>query len=248
MSSRTILSLSCLVWMGTGLLVGWLVGCQSLAMPKGSERWPVQWNSKLHVTSRAEVPHRLADPWSEPLPVSRPADKAKAVMNNCVTYFDLTRQGYQATPVRDQQREGAICHALQALQQAVPAQRSFLPGPPFTEHIADVLPPEAGLIISEDDRRRLTDAKSKGLSLAEADPIHRIRIQTGEKVLIEGPDWGIRLEFYARGDFNGDGVEDLLVKTTGWLTEGSYQVIRLLLLTQLTEKGILKLIREYPLS
>ena len=64
-------------------------------------------------------------------------------------------------------------------------------------------------------------------------------------MLVEGHGWRVRLELYAVADFNQDGVEDLLVKTQGWLTAGTYATTRLLALTRFYESGPLQLVTEY---
>lgn len=213
----------------------------------------VQWNPKLNLDSLASLNKRLAQPWAFPLKVSRstgPDWKKKefALMQNCVSYFELTSQGFQASPIRDQQMEGATCHALKALQEAAQPNRSFLSDFKFDDHSVGRLPPNVGLIISKEDVRRIQQANEAGLSWAQAETLTNVKVIKGQKLVVEGEGWGVRLEIYAKGDFTNDGIEDLLIMTHGWMTGGTYQAIRLVLLTASKPKEILTLVKEYELN
>lgn len=229
-----------------------LGACVNLGVGPAS-RFPVQWSPALGLDTLEHLDERLARTWEFPLEVSRlqgstGLQREFAKIENCLSYFQLTRQGFQSTPLKHQMLEGVVCHALQALKHAVPARRSFLAE--FTVNDASVrkLPPDLALSISPDDQRRVQRAKTDHLSWDNIDTIHRVIPHAEGSGLVEGDGWAMRLTILARGDFNQDGFEDLLLQTHGWLTEGTYERVRLLELTRKTPQGPLTVTKEYSLT
>ena len=54
----------------------------------------------------------------------------------------------------------------------------------------------------------------------------------GDELVVTGGTWEVRAQIYARGDFDGDGLDDLLVRAAESATGGSYSGTRLVLLTR----------------
>lgn len=215
----------------------------------GHSTLQVRWTSALALNSLEQIDQRLAASWEYPLDVSRFAGKLeKAVITNCLSYFDLTKQGFQSTPLTYQLALGADCHALRALRQAVPAQRTHLAGFQLDAQTINDLPPDLSLIISQDDVRKVAAARKAGHSWRELQPITRVTPESSHTVLVEGHGWGERLEIDAFGDFNHDGLEDILVKTHAWLTGGTYTTTRLFVLTRFQDGGRLHVVTEYNLA
>jgi hypothetical protein len=50
----------------------------------------------------------------------------------------------------------------------------------------------------------------------------------------------------ARADFNGDSSEDLLVQTFSYGTEGDWTEVKLRVLTRVSGKAVLAIVREIP--
>jgi hypothetical protein len=64
---------------------------------------------------------------------------------------------------------------------------------------------------------------------------------------VKGKDWTTDLDILARGDLNGDGVDDLLVATVSTGSEGSWSEVRLRLLSSVPGDPVLHVVKEYPL-
>jgi hypothetical protein len=235
-----------MLFMATAIAV---VGCQPPRHAVGETALEVRWTSALALGSLEKIDQRLAARWDCPLEVRRVSGKrGTAVITNCLSYFDLTRQGFESTPIKYQLVLGADCHALRALNQAIPAQRSHLAGFQLDAEAISDMPPDLSLVISKDDARKVEAANRKGLSWQEFEPIRRITPEKGPAVRVEGDGWGVRIVVYAFGDFNADGLEDMLLKTDGWLQAGTYATTRLLVLTRRRDGGRLKLVTEYDLT
>ncbi len=226
-----------------------LVGWSAVRHARGETALAVRWTSALALSSLEEIDQRLVALWEYPLELRRVSGQRQtAVITNCQSYFDLTRQGFTSTPIKYQLVLGADCHALRALRQATPARRTHLAGFHLKEAVLNDLPPDLSLVISNDDARKVAAANQKGLSWREFEPIKRITLEKGQAMRVEGDGWGVRITVYAFGDFTADGLEDLLVKTDAWLQAGSYATTRLLLLTRRQAGARLDLVTEYDLT
>ena len=53
------------------------------------------------------------------------------------------------------------------------------------------------------------------------------------------------LALVAKGDFNGDGIEDMLITSRDSVEGGSYRAIRLFLLTRISASSAITVLREY---
>ena len=225
------------------------VGCLNSWPAVGDTSLEVRWTSALALNSLEEIDQALAAPWEYPLDVrQRSGKRERAVITNCLSYFDLTRQGFESVPFASQLVLGADCHALRVLSKAVPARQSHVAGFQLNEKVIDALPPDLSLVVSNDDARKVAVANEKGLSWREFQPITRVTPENSYTVLVEGQGWRVRMKIYAYGDFTDDGVEDILVTTHGWLTEGTYATTRLLALTRFQDGGRLHLVTEYNLT
>ena len=62
---------------------------------------------------------------------------------------------------------------------------------------------------------------------------------------LKGRDYEARMSIFARGDFNADGIEDILIRRDGFTTGGSYQEFGLFLLTRPAAGAPLKVLRSF---
>lgn len=210
-----------------------------------------RWTKSLAPATREDLEHRLAEPWGYSIDVYRSApdgETSVAVMNDCASYFELSARGFEARPLYDQLAVGADCRALRAVAEAAPSRTSHLRGFRLDQDSVEVLPPDLSLVISDEDADRVEAASADGKSWLELEPIDTVTSEGEAAILVEGEGWAVRVEVLAWGDFDGDGLEDVLVKLTGWLSEGSYRTTRLLALTRRQAGARLDPVSEYDLS
>jgi len=62
------------------------------------------------------------------------------------------------------------------------------------------------------------------------------------RILMTREGFSQMLLLWGRGDFNGDGIEDLLVQSLDMLTGGTYRSMRLFVLTRRTVNGRLSVL------
>ena len=230
---------------GFPCLLGWLAFVPAVAVPVGYAQapLPVVWSAKLDLPALDAIHARLQRPFEDPVSVRK--DHQAAAVGNCAAFLTLTHRGFRAANDRDQRRLqflGTDCHALELLQSAKPARKSALRGPLPEPRL---LPPTLGFLPSAEDWKRARAAQSKGLSWKEYEPDVKVTSNTPDQALIETASGYVRIDFYAHADFNGDGVEDLLLRVNSYARQGSYASIRLFLLTRNTPLEILRILREF---
>jgi len=257
---------------GKGILLAWLfisgmmlLGCSTfeknaMSQVKNSQTEssvPAWWSPELRLNSLSEIDERLDEPFDDgPYEVTRyqaekesltgkPAGVAR--MTNCASYLSLIKKGF--VPAGSEWtvllERGASCNTLAALKVHRPANVSYLKTFRLDQSAPEILQPQCAAIISNDDMKSVAAAEGKGLSWKQYEPDQRANIEAG-KLVVEGDGWKIKLELYARGDFDGDGIEDIILKKQSIMTEGTYHNIGLLILTRYREGEILKVIREIP--
>ena len=217
---------------------------------------PIWWSSKLGLSSISALDARMARPLDAPLNVRRYPSREDLLNDrnvetttiaNCVTYLDLTKKGFQAPKNQDWQYQlslGAECNALDLLRTAKPARVTYLKTFRLNKSAVNFLPPRCGPVVSKENATKITAAEERGLSWKQYERITRIQVQKTGELEVEGDYWEVVLDLYARGDFNGDGVEDILLRKDDSLRGGSYATTSLLLLTRFKEGAVLKVLRE----
>jgi hypothetical protein len=206
----------------------------------------VRWAPSLELQSLADIDRRLTMLFADPVPVTKGAHEA--TVTNCTECLEYTKEGFTAKSDRELRRlksMGVDCLALVALKGAVPARRSYLDGFSLDSQAVKYLPPTLGLVLSQDDLKKVSAAESRGTSWKEYEPNLKVESENQDRASIENQTALTRLQTYARGDFNGDGIEDLLLRVDNLSKQGSYSNSRLLLLTRTSTYGKLRLVKEY---
>ena len=198
-----------------------------LAICARGQNIPVTWAESLHLNSLAGIDKALSQPRSDTgLPLVKGTQSKQA--KTCSEYLSLTSEGYSPPTTLAQRGETGFvfaCHALTALRRVKQPARSFL-SPEWSCDAVRDLPPMPSLVVGSEEE---VAAARQGKS----------RLQDG-KCTVEGRD-GLKLitERYtytfktaARGDFNGDGIEDLALMGCAYLQQGSGFVCRFMILTR----------------
>lgn len=136
-----------------------------------------------------------------------------------------------------------MCRATVLLSNASAARRSYIPEPAIGPNSPQIFPAELALELSAAEAEARTDKNSAhrwsdvntGFNVAEA----------SEDSVVFSHDGGRQeLALVGRGDFNHDGIEDLLITSRDSVKGGSYFNVRLFALT-IGPNGDWSLIGEY---
>jgi hypothetical protein len=206
---------------------------------------PVEWSPALGLGSAADIGQALEKPFDSPTTVNKGTQSA--VVSNCNQYLKYRALGFAARSDRDAsvlKSRGVDCQALRALRQAKPARVSHVSDFHLDAKAPGLLPATLAPSLSSDEEQTVKDAAARGLSWLDYQP--KLTSKPGERQLsVTADDTTTKLEIYGRGDFNNDGIEDILIRADVSLAAGSYTNSRLFLLTREKDEGRLRLIREY---
>ena len=205
----------------------------------------VQWASALRLARPSGAMERLRQPFDSPLSFKNGSQSLQA--GNCVDLLAYRRSGF--TPVSD--RDAGIaqslivdCLAVKALSRATAPRESFLRPFRLDPSALELLPPNLAPTISDEDSQKVQNAAAKGRSWKQFDPSATASGE-GESFSVLSADTQTTVKIYGRGDFNGDGIDDLLVRVDTAEMHGTYRTSRLLLLTRTRSNGVLRMIREF---
>ena len=191
----------------------------------------VKYNPRLKVSSRAGLVKQLRAPFEEG--VAHPAG-----VLNCVQLLakvkDKEQSAGSSTSLQEDRSTMATCLMLRELKNAKPARISYVHDLTWDEHVLPLLPPQLAIAVSTESKNAADAAAAKKENWLAFD--QSITAEVGskgpEEIVVAGNGFSERLILWGRGDFTGDGNEDLLVQSLDTLTEGTYRSTRLFILTR----------------
>ena len=218
-------------------------GCQGPKPEPAAPSLPVTWSSALGLAGIEDIDARLQKPFDDAFETQRAGKPIP--MKNCADFLAAGKDWRAATEQSTLalKSAGIVCLALEALKGAMPSKSSNLTGFKLDGNALDMLPPALGPVVSLDDEKALQAASGK--SWKEFTPAATGSVNAAGTLVVIFPGWRIKLTEYARGDFNGDGIEDLLVRDDVAATEGTYGESRLFLLGRTSPGGILQVEKQF---
>ena len=241
----------------TTLVVALWLGRGAPAWTQEAAPYPVWWSPELELESLLAIDDRLArefpiDQWRI---AARYSDREKTVIDNCVSLttqintreFGLVITEYDSSTDYFYSQK-TDCDALAMIKGASPAKESYLRDFVFSLEALDYLP---ALLIGHDTA--LSQAKStcellcqfllantKLTTLSRFEDVPLIDIKNGEDFVVWARGRGARLKIIARADFDGDGVDDMLIKRKILTTRS--QRSDLLLLTRESSDSVMRVL------
>jgi hypothetical protein len=135
------------------------------------------------------------------------------------------------------------CRLLVAFQSAKPSRIDYLG--PFALGNARLREIPAAVVPtpSEDEERQLKKASARGVSWKTWDrAIHVTKTDRGT-VTLDSPEAHCFLSIEGRGDFDGDGIEDLVLYRSGGGQEGTWNVASAFVLTRRSPRGRVEVVK-----
>lgn len=169
------------------------------------------------------------------------ASPSKSV-NSCHDFWEIGLNSGDWIVEKTERYYAAVCQRLRSLQQVKPAKTNYLKDFQLTQiqfFWPTVVDAAAG---ASEYGARLADYAHQGLSLAGLVQREIVFIECYSPIDIafiyesEKTSW---LEV-ARGDFNGDGIEDILVEQDSYAIFGTLSFHKTVLLTRTKEKGMIE--------
>lgn len=239
-------------------------GCATSSKPAGE--LGVEWfegfrlasflEAPLELATQADVSRAIASPWrydSEVVMYTADGEQAGApfVLHSCAEYFPV--QDEQPWPVHEPDARqfmvlAMTCRAAQLVASAAPAKRSHIRSLRFDGRLPDLLPPELAFAISSDSVERIEQAKpdERWRDMFGAGRHEPCREKEGAHCGIYHDSTGGRqqVQLVARGDFNADGIEDVLLSSHNTVEGGTYAAMQMFVLTRRQPGGDFELVRE----
>lgn len=219
-----------------------------LAQPLSAGPAPqaITWSSELGVRSLPEVEAQLAGPMPSTWEVKTPGD-GTATVKTCNDFLEIANLALEL-PTEDDWAtywaQGARCFALSALRTAKPAERSHLGWFRFAPAAIAKLPPGLALQGSPDEEEAVAKAAKACRSWGKYDPSLKVLARTADVASLRSEGWTGRLTLFARGDFDGDGSEDLLIRRAAHVTGGSLAETRVFIVSQTSPRSCPRVIKD----
>jgi hypothetical protein len=197
--------------------------------------FPVWWSPALELDSLDQIDARLereiwpGDPEGLPLYKyegdSYDSDaRVEAWADSCNALMSLTADGYEGlgNPGRKLELFNlAYCRAIAMLKQAVPAENSYLREFVLNEGSVDYLPAMVFDAAGCDYLCRQRLANERRIPLSKFENLVHVESQSDTELVIRSEAFQTRLKILARGDFDSDGFDDMLVLSSARALEGT---------------------------
>lgn len=223
----------------------------------GATAYPVIWDEEEYGMKASPPPKAedwarwMAQPWEsggDPRTFTvYDGERREVPVGSCEELFQADERGWAADSLQGRilRAWASTCYGARAIAAAMPAAQSHVEGLVLDEVTVRSLPPAMGFVISRDDERKVAQLEAEGGTLG--DYIGGAGVVLGEDGgATISDEWGGHqsLKVRANGDFNRDGVADLLVSTSSWVEGGSYWSQQLWIITRDEPGAPLRMLEE----
>jgi hypothetical protein len=231
----------------------WLgLSAPALASESGTEPpYPVWWSPVLELDSIEGIDARLArhiwpgDDEGLALMKSEGESIREASAFNCIELERLVAAGFEGIGSNGfglQLNIQALCRGIEAMRRAQPAERSYLRDFALDEEAIHFLPPMLTDSSSCEFICRHPIAKEGRIPLSQFEPVTRLNIVNDHPLEIWPLDWKTIVTVFGRGDFNRDGLDDMLVLANGGSMSGTWSGAQIYLLSRETPDSVLRVL------
>jgi hypothetical protein len=171
----------------------------------------------------------------------------KRQIRNCRDFLAVAKSSFDVQTEDDWstlQAAGARCLALDALRSAKAASRTFLGWFTLSPESIARLPPSLDMPDAPESVEDAERAERACKPWGRYDHTLKVEVETGDRALLHTAGWSGRLTLYARADFNGDGIEDLMVRRDAHVDHGGTAAdSTVFIVTQTSPRRCLHLVR-----
>lgn len=210
-------------------------------------RHPVSWTRAVGPRPRQALEAKFKGPVE--LPRGQQIAEHKREIRTCVGYARAKKRGWEARNGRELATASFFkdqCYTAALVLAAKPSRVSYVNNFKLDESALDLLPPSMTFAPIGEVEDAADQAERQGLSWKKFRPHLKIREKSVNGITVLEPgenpreDVLINLEIKGFGDFNGDGIEDVLLFKEGHPVEGTFYSYHLVILTRVAADGPLK--------
>ncbi|HHX8485373.1 TPA: hypothetical protein ACVO3E_001949 [Vibrio diabolicus] len=162
------------------------------------------------------------------------ADLEQKSQNKISAKIDSEHSALMATKV--------LCDSWKVMGALKPSNTSYIPDGIISESLPDISPSELSFIISDEQVRRSKEVHQ----WADMDKITSFeRLNDFQAVFYDNSDGYQKVTLLATGDYNDDGLEDVILLKENSVLSGSYTSTHGYVLSKLQENGSYELIKEW---
>lgn len=213
------------------------------ALQAPQPRHPVQWTEAVGPNSRQELQARLKRPVKLPRgqKIYQHTDPGREI-RTCADYRRAKKDGWSdSANTLERTTESFFkdqCDVPLLVLAARPSRVSYVRNFKLDQATLDLLPPSLSWMMGD---REVNDAERQGLSWKKFKPGLKVREKYKNGIGVEEPDEAtINLEIKAFGDFNSDGIEDILLFKSTHIIGGTARNYYPVILTRTAAGGPLK--------
>lgn len=219
---------------------------------EGGPPYPVWWSPMLELDSLESIDVQLERaqwPESGGLPLAKGLGEAREETSaaNCIELERLVAAGFNGIGTNGfsiQLYTQALCRGIEAMRRAKPAETSYLRDFLLDEEAIHVLPAMVTANASCEFLCRQRVANERRIPLSRFEPVIKVTVRSGQEIRIQTIDWESIVTILGRGDFNGDGLDDLLVFASSGSISGTWSGADLYLLSRDVPDAVLFVAEE----
>lgn len=230
-----------------------LNGCIT-SLPDKNRVHKVSWSSEyrmaeylaepVKVRKKADLQQLLELSWYSSFDVLS-VDKKRTVLNNCLEYFNLTKEVVGTIPAHDYKFFlflARMCRAAEALIHAEDAKYSYIPSHFIDKSMFNNFPKEMAFQISNEDVEKVKSPKNRYWSDIEKGL--KFEFIKENQARFSGNGGRQVVSLMGRGDFNNDNIEDVLLSIQETVVSGTYSNFRALVLS-VDQQGHWYFVKEF---
>lgn len=179
------------------------------------------FDKQISLTEAKNFPSLETKRWSYEFELESPEGKLEKV-ETCEALTKKIKNGYQAFRYSEQKVVNArklTCEMWRVMSKLTSSDISYVRGFEHSLNLPKTMPPELALIISKDDERNLAKANN----WEEMSHVKKVEPLNKKQAIYYDNSGGIqKLTVMAKGDYNNDGIEDMVLDMSNSVEGGSY--------------------------
>jgi hypothetical protein len=215
-----------------------MFGCASIAAALDGNflfGWELPSYFKTQETKR-DAKSLLASKWNDSFQVRKPGESLVYNVQSCSDYFRVREKNAEPISDLDLPVYSYMCLQCEATSLALGAKKGddqYIRNLKLDETLADVLPSE--IEFGQDVPKGKTWKEVSGVKFVEA---------TKTYLSFKSLSFGYRLYPIAYGDFNSDGLTDLMIILQSYALDGNYTLSSCFVLTRTSKDKLLQVVKR----